>query len=165
MTCKTDSAKEWTDIMNDIFWDQLDWRILSLNTENTQRHQTESRLGSRTLHLAAQLWPEVKLLCFINQISTWQTATYQWLKHRHKHSIQISCNNTHKIKTQVGTSTPWTLKSLQPQHPLHSCRHHVFGRSWPLCQWHQWCILGWAAACAHTPVDQAGTALSLFCCA
>lgn len=45
------------------------------------------------------------------------------------------------------------------------CVLYLLDRIWPLCQWHLWCIGGWGAACAHTPADQGGTALSPFCCA
>ncbi len=48
---------------------------------------------------------------------------------------------------------------------IHAVSMYLISRIWPLYQWHQWCIVGWAAACAHTPADRAGMALSLFCCA
>lgn len=165
---KTDSAKEWTDIMNDIFWGLI--RLKDFRPKYWKHTEASDRVSlgfedsaSRCVTLAGG---ETSLLhppnldtadCSVSMAET-QTQTLNT-------NEQISCNNAHKIKTQMGTSTPWTFKSLQPQHPLHSYRQRVFGRSWPLCQWHQWCILGWAAACAHTPVDQAGTALALFCCA
>lgn len=70
--------------------------------------------------------------------------------------------------TLVGTSTPWTLNIFASNCSIlyiHTVSMYLISRIWPLCQWHQWCIVGWAEACAHTPADRPDTALSLFCCA
>ncbi len=66
---------------------------------------------------------------------------------------------------RVVLSTPWTLNIFASKCSIlciHAVSKYLISRIWPLYQWHQWCIVGWAAACAHTPADRASMALSLF---
>lgn len=74
--------------------------------------------------------------------------------------------NKLKSNTLVGMSNPLNIFASNCSNLcIHAVSMYLISRIWPLYQWHQWCIVGWAAACAHTPADQAGMALSLFCCA